>query len=106
MSPDFIPGDETVEKMQVGAANCATRPSDYCIPPILNFGIRHGVATNVLLAVVTERLHVTYLPGDVFREASSLSNDRFSQSFPPASLSFASVETAPHIGAIGRAERT
>ena len=62
--------------------------------PILNFGIRHGVATNVLLAVVTERLHITYLPGDVFREVPSLSNDLFSQSFPPASLSFASFETS------------
>ena len=94
MSPDFIPGTKPSKRCKSEPQIAQLVTLDYCIPPILDFRIGHGVATNVLLAVVTERLHITYLPGGVFREVPSLSNDLFSQSFPPASLSFASVETS------------
>src|ERR1700730_11610964 len=53
--------DEIVEQMKVGTADRAARHLDDRVTGILDFRIRHRVASNVLLAVPDERSHVDLL---------------------------------------------
>ena len=91
--------------MQVGAANGAARNFNDSIATLLNLGIGDGVATNVMLAVVTERLHVGYLLGDGPAGVLSTSNDLSQSVVPAASLSFAAGpirrEPGKPVGALG-----
>src|ERR1700694_144464 len=54
---------DAVEQMQVRAADRAGRHLDDGIATILNFGIRHGLAADVVLAVPGQRFHRSLSPG-------------------------------------------
>ena len=58
MSPGSMRRDEVVEQVQVGAADRAARDLDDGVARILDLGIGHGVAADVLLAVPDQRLHL------------------------------------------------
>ena len=53
----FHRGHDAVEQMQVRAADGAGRHLDDGIASVLDLGIRHGLAANVVLAVPGQRLH-------------------------------------------------
>ena len=56
----FHSGDKAIEEMQVRPANGAAGYFNDSVAPLLDFGIGDRIASNVMLPVVTERLHVGY----------------------------------------------
>src|SRR5215213_10042164 len=40
-------GNEVVEQVEVGSADSTTRDFDYCIARVFDFGIGHGIATDI-----------------------------------------------------------
>ena len=53
----FHRGHDAIEQVQIRTADGTGRDLDDGVAPVLDLGIRHGVASNVVLAVPSQRPH-------------------------------------------------